>query len=124
SASPTWRTGPAAGRPPRTGWSPIFSCCGRWGRSCGGLGAHASADLVDPAVAIEQVVGVERDDLPVRRHEVDARPLHATETEVEPVHELHDHDAKHILVREAGGRFEFRQAAEEFGEPLARVAWA
>src|SRR5262245_37855877 len=55
------------------------------------LGPRQSrANPIDAAVAIEQVVSIERDDLAVRGHEMNAGALHAAEAEIEAVHELHD----------------------------------
>ena len=63
------------------------------------------------AVAIEQVVGIERDDLSGRRHEMDARALDAADTKIEAIEKLHDRDPKDVLVGQPGRRFDLRQAA-------------
>src|SRR5262245_42379158 len=42
------------------------------------------------AGTVEEVVGVEGNDLPLRRDKVDARALDAADAKIESVHELHD----------------------------------
>src|SRR3954447_8717593 len=64
------------------------------------------------AFAIEQVVGVERNDLPLRRHEMNARALHRADAEIVAVEELHDDDAEHLVVSEIGRHLDLRQTAE------------
>src|SRR5215472_3344801 len=85
------------------------------------LSTHRRADAINGAVAVEQVVGVERNDLAGRRDEMDAGALDATDTEIEAVHELDDRDAEHVLVADAGGKWHLRQAAQELGHALASV---
>src|SRR3954454_25361628 len=68
------------------------------------------------AFAIEQIVGVERNDLPLRRHEMDAGALHRTDAEIVAVEELHDDDAEHLVVAEIGRHLHLRQAAEQITE--------
>src|SRR5439155_20424259 len=41
---------------------------------------------------------------------------HLGETEVEAVEELHDHDAKDLVIAEARGHLELRQATEKAAE--------
>src|SRR5206468_4141767 len=87
SASTPANTGRATARQRRSGsWRSrrryvAASATGCRARSCACLRRHGGADLVDLSVAIEQIVGVERNDLPVRRDEVDAGALHATDAE-------------------------------------------
>src|SRR6266849_631698 len=84
---------------------------------------HAGANAVDAAVPIKQIVGVEWNDLALRRDEMNAGTLDVADTEIEAVEELHNGDAEHVLVAEIGRRLEGRQATQEFGEALAGVEW-
>jgi hypothetical protein len=64
-------------------------------------------------VAIKKVVRVERNDPPVRVHDMHARLLHAAHVEVMRVEELHDDDAKNVVVGHVRRRIDQRQAAEQ-----------
>src|SRR5258706_9250092 len=85
------------------------------------IAGHPGANAVDAAVAIEQVVGVERNDLALRRDEMDAGALDVADAEIEAVEKLHDGDAEHVLVAEIGRGLEGRQATQEFGQALAGI---
>src|SRR5687767_5456245 len=74
------------------------------------------AELRGQSVAVEEIVGVEGDDLALRRDEVDAGALHRGDAEIEAVEELHDHDAEDLVVAEVGRHFDLRQAAKEIAE--------
>src|ERR1700733_9599124 len=74
------------------------------------------------AGTIEGVEGVERDDLAVGLHEVDAGALHRAEVEVVAVEELRDHHPEGVLVSDLIGDCDLRQAAEQAGELLGGVA--
>src|SRR5262245_34345672 len=52
------------------------------------------AQLGGEVVAVEEIVGVEGDDLALRRYEVDAGALDRGDAEVETVEELHDDNAE------------------------------
>src|SRR5262245_38984788 len=78
----------------------------------GGLGL-GQRHIAGGSGAVEEVIGVEGDDLFLRRDEVDAGALHAADAEIEAVHELHDDHAEHAVVAEFGRRFHLRQAAQE-----------
>ena len=52
---------------------------------------------------------------------MDAGALHPGEAEIEPIHELHDGDAEHVLVAEPRRHCDFGQTAQELGEPLGGV---
>src|ERR1700690_1831558 len=115
----------AAARPRRTPSGFFLDAAGS-GSDMGSLpvaiGAQAFADPVDASVAIEQVVGVERDDLPGWRQEVDARPLDPTEAEVVRVEEFDDRETEDVVVTETLRHGDLRQAAEESLQPLRCVA--
>src|SRR5262249_61075319 len=48
--------------------------------------------------SVEGVVGVERDDATLRRHEMNAGALDIGQAEIEAVEELHDGDPEDVLV--------------------------
>src|ERR1700722_2167150 len=50
--------------------------------------------------AVEHIIGVERDDLSLRRDEVDARALHGRDAEIVLVEKLHDDDPEHFVIAE------------------------
>src|ERR1700685_1534096 len=62
------------------------------------LAGQTRADAVDFAVPIEQVVGVERNDLARGRHEMDTGAFDVANAEIEAIEELHNGDAKHVFV--------------------------
>src|SRR3546814_3310363 len=66
----------------------------------------SAADTLDLAVSVEQVVGVERNDLSFRREEVDATALYAAQVKVVAIHELDNGHAKHVLVAQVLRRSE------------------
>src|SRR6188474_3398970 len=74
------------------------------------------AELLGKAVAVEEIVGVERDDLLLGRDEVDAGALDRGDAEIEAVEELDDHDAEDLVVAEIGRHLDLRQAAQEIAE--------
>src|ERR1051326_8576128 len=91
----------------------------RPGREAGGGGGAVLGSYMGrlpqafvDAFAIEQVVGIERDDLPLRRHEMDAGALHRSDAEIVAVEELHDDDTKHLVVTEIAGHLDLRQATQ------------
>src|SRR5688572_30351882 len=57
--------------------------------------AEFAPDAAVGAVAIEQVVGVERNDTLLRRHEMDAGALHLRHAEIEAIQELDAEDPEH-----------------------------
>src|SRR5580693_6603087 len=65
------------------------------------------------SVPVEQIVGIERDDLAVGRHEVDAGALDRGNAEIEAVEELNDHDAEDLVVTEIVGNLDLGQATEK-----------
>src|SRR5262245_63281888 len=81
-------------------------------RGCHGL-RLGQRGVAGGAGAVEEVVGVEGDDLLLRRHEVDAGALHAADAEIEAVHELHDDHAEHAVVAKLRRCFYLRQTAQE-----------
>src|SRR6266853_1837932 len=64
---------------------------------------HAGANAIDAAVTIEQIVGVERNDLGLRRDEMNAGAFDVADAEIEAVEKLHDGDAEHVLVARSAG---------------------
>src|SRR5450432_4758660 len=78
----------------------------------------AGANAVDAAVTIKQIVGVERNDLALRRDEMNAGTLDVADAEIEAVEELHDGDAEDVLIAQPVGHLETRQAAQEFRHAL------
>src|ERR1044072_673490 len=68
------------------------------------------------AIAVEQIVRIERNDLAVRRHEMNAGALHRADAEIVLVEELHDHDAEHLVVAEIGRDLDLRQAAKQIAK--------
>src|SRR5450432_3227077 len=91
------------------------------GRAPGGISGHARANAVDAAVAIKQIVGVERNDLPLRRDKMNAGALDVADAEIEAIEELHDGDAENVCVAQPVRHLESRQAAQEFGDAFAGV---
>src|SRR3546814_8003457 len=83
-----------------------FSWCAR----------KSAADTFDLAVSVEQVVGVERNDLSFRREEVDATALYAAQVKVVAIHELDNGHAKHVLVAQVLRCGELRQTAKKAGQ--------
>src|SRR5206468_863682 len=69
------------------------------------------SDAVDGAVAIEQIVGVERDDLAALGDEMDAGAFDVADAEIEAVEKLHDGDAEDVLVAEIVGHLHGWQTA-------------
>src|ERR1700757_3327717 len=57
-------------------------------------------------VAVEQGVGVEGNDLALRRHEMDTGALDLGEAEIEAIQELHDHDPEDLVIAEPRRHFE------------------
>src|SRR5882757_4438579 len=108
----------------RTGWRPMVRSSWAICLSLRPRRRQRSTNAVDAAVAVEQVVGVERDNLSVRGHEVDAGALDPADAEIEAIHELHDGDAEHVLVAQTLWHRHLRQAAQKFREPLGRVVGA
>src|SRR3546814_11098214 len=80
-----------------------------WWRKC-------AADTLELAVSVEQVVGVERNDLSFRREEVDATALYAAQVKVVAIHELDNGHAKHVLVAQVLRCGELRQTAKRSEE--------
>ena len=76
-------------------------------------------------VAIEEVVGVERDEAAIGMGDVDAGFFDRTDLEGMGVEELHDEDAENIFIAEIGGSGDARKTTEEFakagGAGLGRV---
>src|SRR5690348_9355250 len=68
------------------------------------------------SAAIEEIVGVERDDLAFGGDEMDAGALHRRHAEVVLVEELHNHDAKDLVVAEIVRHFDLRQATKQVAE--------
>src|SRR5262249_37198766 len=62
---------------------------------------------------IEGVVGVERNDAALGRHEMDTGALDVGQTEIEAVEKLHDGDAKDVVVARALGHRHVGHAAQE-----------
>jgi len=85
---------------------------------CAIAGKHARPFGACP---VECIVCVERDDLALRRHEVDAAPLHRAEIEIVAVEELQDHDAEAVRVAQFLRHHRVRQAAQKPGQFLLGV---
>src|SRR5690242_17346130 len=86
-----------------------------------GMLHRRQAGIAGGTVAVEEVVGVEGDDLSPRRHEVDAGTLHGRQAEVEAVEELHDDDAEDAVVAEVSRHLELRQAAQQAAQRRLRL---
>src|SRR5580658_7379044 len=83
-------------------------------RSGPGISALPQFDV--QAFAIEQVIGVERNDLALRRDEVNAGALYRRDAKIVFVEELHDDDAEHLVVAEVARHLDLGQAAQQIAE--------
>src|SRR6185312_5712098 len=67
-------------------------------------------------VAVEEIVGVEGDDLRLGRDEMDAGSLHRGDTKVIAVEERHDRHPEHLVVAEVVGHLDLGQTAEQVAQ--------